>query len=49
MFGMKSCIHKFGFCSLNLESLIRGLLNSVSGTKAWILFKKSCFLEKRKH
>lgn len=46
MFVMKTRIQKSGFCSLNLESLIRGLINSVSGTKVWILFQNSCFLGK---
>lgn len=44
MFVTKTYNHKSGFCSLNRESLIKGLLNSASGTKVGILFQNSCFL-----
>lgn len=48
MFVRKICILKSGFCSLNLESLIKCLLNSVSGTEVGILFQNSCFLGKKR-
>lgn len=48
MFERKTCNLKSGFCSLNLESLIKCLLNSVSGIKVVILLQNSYFPEKER-
>lgn len=38
MFVIKTCTPKSGFCSLNLESLIKGLTNSGFSNKVGILY-----------